>query len=111
MRDRRAIGDAFRMVENAIKVLQTSSEADFKFINQIYESLRVVLVERATGRLPTALRFYQQAFRADIDWSVRFLGMMMAMEALFSYGTTEIAHQVSERTAFFLKQSPNGRAE
>jgi len=37
--------------------------------------------------------------------------MMMAMEALFSRGASEISHQVSERTAFFLKQSPNERED
>lgn len=90
---------------------ESLTEADFKSINQLHAAIRGVLSDGTTGRLPTALRYYQQAFRSDIDWSVRFLGMMMAMEALFSHGASEISHQVSERTAFFLKQSPSEREE
>lgn len=85
------------------------TEAEFTGINQLYDPIKAILADEKTGKLPTALRYYQQAFRSDIDWSVRFLGLMMAMEALFGHGTTEIAHQVSERTAFFLKQSPEDR--
>lgn len=85
------------------------TEADFTSINQLYGSMRDVLSAAITGRLPTALTYYQQAFRTDIDWSVRFLGMMMAMEALFGHGASEISHQVSERAAFFLKQTPSER--
>ncbi len=87
------------------------SESDFADIGRLYILLKDVLVDEKVGRLPTAIRYYQQAFRSDIDRSVRFLGLMMAMEALFGHGTTAIAHQVSERTAFFLKQSPEDRED
>lgn len=83
------------------------TEAEFTSINQLYSPIKKILIEGAAGRLPTALRYYQQSFRSDIEWTLGFLGMMMAMEALFGHGTTEIAHQVSERTAFFLKQTPD----
>lgn len=85
---------------------QPLTDAGFAEINQLYGPIKDVLSDGKTGRLPTALRYYQQAFRSDIDWSVRFLGMM---EALFSHGASEISHQVSERAAFFLKQSPSDR--
>jgi hypothetical protein len=78
------------------------SQHEFTSIDALYFTLGNVLTPNTVGRLPTALRYYQQAFRADIDWSVRFLGMMMAMEALLSHGTSEVSHQVSERAAFLL---------
>jgi hypothetical protein len=85
------------------------TDADFAGISQLYGPIKAMLSAGTTGRLPTALRYYQQAFRSDIDWSMRFLGLMMAMEALFSHGASEISHQVSERTAFLLQQSPGKR--
>jgi len=77
---------------------------DFVAIDSLYDGLNQVLQPGMTGRLPTALGYYHQAFRTDIDWSVRFLSMMMGIEALFSHGASEISHQVSERSAFFLRE-------
>jgi len=85
------------------------SEGDFSKISHLYKSVRNVLKDDAIGRLPTALKYYLQAFRRDIDPSVAFLGAMMAMEALFGSFQSEIAHQISERVAFFLKDNPDGR--
>jgi len=86
------------------------TKADFNAIDALAAVVSSILSGGTSGRLPTALRYYQQAFRTDIDWSVRFLGMMMAMESLFSHGTfSEVSHQVSERTAFFLKHTSQER--
>lgn len=83
--------------------------ADFENINRIYDALGPVLTDEMVGKLPTALRYYQQAFRTDIHWSVRFLGLMMSTEALFSQGTSDVAHGVSLRTACFLKSGREDR--
>lgn len=80
----------------------TLARTDFNAIDKLLPVVSGILSDARSGRLPTAIRYYQQAFRTDIDWSVRFLGMMMAMESLFSHGASEVSHQVSERTAFFL---------
>lgn len=90
---------------------QPLTEADFERVSRLYGTIRDVLFNGTIGRVPTAFRYYHQAFRSDIEWSVRFLGMMMAMEALFSHGASEVSHQVSERAAFFLKRSPREREE
>ena len=87
----------------------TFSKSDFNAIDKLYPVVSRILAGGGSGRLPTSLRYYQQAFRTDIDWSVRFLGMMMAMESLFSHGASEVSHQVSERTAFFLKDNSQER--
>ena len=84
-------------------------EADFTKIDTIYDAVKPLLPPNATGRLPTALDYYHQAFRCDISWPIRFLSMMMGIEALFSHGASEISHQVSERVAFFLCQEPDRR--
>jgi hypothetical protein len=88
---------------------QSLTKQDFVAVDRLYSVLGPMLAPDTTGRLPTALRYYQQAFRVDIDRSVRFLGMMMGMEALFSPGATEVSHQVPERAAFFLKQTAQER--
>lgn len=85
------------------------SKADFNAIDNLCPVVSHTLSTGSPGRLPTAIRYYQQAFRADIDWSVRFLGMMMAMESLFSHGASEVSHQVSERTAFFVMSDSRDR--
>lgn len=88
----------------------TLKKADFNAIDRLFTVVSNILTSGQSGRLPTAIRYYQQAFRTDIDWSVRFLGMMMAMESLFSHGAaSEVSHQVSERTAFFLKKGSRKR--
>ena len=87
----------------------TFSRSTFNSIDKLYPVVSSILSDGGSGRLPTALRYYQQAFRSDIDWSVRFLGMMMAVESLFSHGASEISHQVSERAAFFLKDTSQER--
>src|SRR5439155_11930403 len=46
------------------------TDADLAGISQLYGPVRDCLSAGTTGRLPTALRYYQQAFRSDIDWSV-----------------------------------------
>lgn len=82
------------------------TKADFNAIDRRYPVVSSILTSGQSGRLPTAICYYQQAFRTDIDLSVRFLGMMMAMESLFSHGASSgVSHQVSERTALFLKAS------
>ena len=88
---------------------QMLAAGDFDVINQLYSALAHAAPDGATGRIPTAVRYYQQAFRKDVDWSIRFLSMMMAMEALLSHGASEISHQVSERTAFLLRATAPDR--
>ena len=88
---------------------QVLGQVEFAAIDRLYETLTQVITPDATGRLPTAIRYYQQAFRTDIDGSLCFLGMMMGMEALFGQGATEISHKVSERAAFFLRRDAAGR--
>ncbi|WLD14698.1 hypothetical protein [Planctellipticum variicoloris] len=81
-------------------------------VNLLYPRVQEVFATRRSGRLFTALKYYHQAIRCDIDQSIRFLGMMMAMEAVFSSGAkSEITHQVSERSAFFLAGTPDQRVE
>lgn len=108
--DEERICHSSRMMDFGRFELSNSSvlnEADFTSINRLYGPIKKVLSDDKTGRIHTALRYYQQSFRSDIDSSIRFLGMMMAMEALFSQGVaTEIAHQVSERVAFFSTELP-----
>lgn len=89
--------------------LQPLTQSDFAAVDDLYGSLRQVLPPDATGRLPTALAYYHQAFRSDIRWPVRFMSMMIGIEAMFSHGASEISHQVSERAAFFLRQDATER--
>ncbi len=84
------------------------SRSTFRSIDRLYPVVTQAL-QGSTGRLPTALTYYNQAFRRDIALPVRFLGLMMGIEALFSHDAREISHQVSERIAFFLSRHEDKR--
>jgi hypothetical protein len=84
---------------------------DFDQIGRLYGSMSDLVGGGKTGRVATALAYYQQAFRPDISWPVRFLSMVMALEALFSRGTLQVSHEVCERLAFFLGETPTHRQQ
>ena len=71
---------------------------------------RILNIQRSqnTTRLQTVLNLFWIANTSG-QWDVNLVMLFAALEALFSTSSTEIAHQLAERCAFFLEPSAKGR--
>jgi hypothetical protein len=67
-------------------------------------------VASGSGRLQQAFYFAQGA-RSTFDIGLKVTNYCSALEALFASGTTELTHQLAERTAVFLEELPTERYE
>ncbi len=63
---------------------------------------------KSTGRLSRAMLFLQQARSAD-DLGQKIANYCSFFEATLSTSSSELSHQLSERVAFFLRDSPEER--
>ena len=79
-----------------------------RLVKAIYAGLR--RCKGKTRRPLTASDVFHRALNQK-EWHVRFLLLVIALEALFSEGASELAHQVSERAASLLEPPGEGRIE
>lgn len=61
--------------------------------------------------LPERFLGFVRLYRESIDLPFRIAMACSALEVLFSTGTNELSHRVSERVAFLLKAEPNQRRD
>lgn len=70
---------------------------------QLYPKLTIL--RKSTGRINMA-NFHLQSARSDNDLGIKISFYCSFFECLFSTATVELAHQLSERIAFFLSEQP-----
>lgn len=72
------------------------------------DDLRFTAFQKGASRLNASMLFLQQA-RSSQDLGQKIANYCSYFEALLSTNSAELAHQLSERTAFLLRQTPDAR--
>lgn len=74
------------------------------------DELKWTAFQRESGRINISMRLLQQA-RSSKDLGEKIANYCSHFEALLSSNSVELSHQLSERTAFLLRESPEARYE
>jgi len=68
-------------------------------------------LKKGTHRLHNVFCYHLQSARSTPDIGMKILKYCTAFESLFSSSPAELAHQLSERLAFYLKDTPEERRD
>lgn len=93
-----------------LKEIRAFYRKKLKYIRYSHEQRMETQLLKGNSRIEMALYHIQNA-RAESDIGLKISGYCSALESLFSTSQAELAHQLSERLAFFISTSSQERLE
>lgn len=92
----------------SLKEIRSLYREKFHYIENSYSYKKETQLLKSASRFSMAL-FHIQGARQESDLTIKISNYCSALESLFSTNQAELAHQLSERLAFFISNNPEDR--